>query len=104
MARDPLTALTGPVPFSSGRMPNMAPRPVLSRLRSICLAWPEVTERLSHGAPTWFVRDKNVFVTFWAQGHHDIDPASVVRPRARSAGGSGPGAAGALLPPALCGP
>ena len=34
------------------------------------MALPEVTERLSHGAPTWFVRDKSVFVTFWEHGHH----------------------------------
>ena len=42
----------------------------LDRLRAICLALPEVTERLSHGAPTWFVRDKSVFVTYWEHGHH----------------------------------
>jgi hypothetical protein len=40
-------------------------------LRAICLALPEVTERASHGAPTWFVRNKSAFVTLWAQGHHD---------------------------------
>lgn len=45
----------------------------LDRLRSICLSYPEVTERLSHGAPTWFVRDKSVFVTYWAEGHHSED-------------------------------
>ena len=44
----------------------------VDRLRAICMAFPEVTERLSHGAPTWFVRDKKVFVTVWEQGHHDI--------------------------------
>jgi hypothetical protein len=43
------------------------------RLREICLALPEVTERPSHGAPTWFVRDKRAFVTLWANGHHDND-------------------------------
>src|SRR5262245_66281151 len=43
---------------------------VQERLRRICLALPEVTERLSHGEPTWFVRDKKVFVTF-AERHHD---------------------------------
>jgi hypothetical protein len=32
---------------------------------------PEVTERPSHGAPTWFVQDKKSFVTLWADGHHD---------------------------------
>jgi hypothetical protein len=35
------------------------------------MALPEVTERPSHGAPTWFVRDKRSFVTLWAEGHHD---------------------------------
>jgi hypothetical protein len=43
----------------------------VARLRAICLAFPEVTERLSHGAPTWFVRDRTVFVTSHEQGHHD---------------------------------
>ena len=41
------------------------------RVRVACLALPEVTERASHGAPTWFVRDKKSFVTVWASGHHD---------------------------------
>ena len=41
------------------------------RMRAICLALPEVTERPSHGAPTWFVRGKSAFVTLWADGHHD---------------------------------
>jgi hypothetical protein len=40
------------------------------RLREICLVLPEVTERTSHGAPTWFVRDKKSFVMLWADGHH----------------------------------
>jgi hypothetical protein len=37
------------------------------------MAFPEVTERPSHGAPTWFVRDKRSFVTLWEDGHHDND-------------------------------
>jgi hypothetical protein len=41
------------------------------RVRAICLALPEVTERPSHGAPAWFVRGKSAFVTLWAEGHHD---------------------------------
>jgi hypothetical protein len=41
------------------------------RLRKICLALPEVTERPSHGAPTWYVRGRSSFVTLWADGHHD---------------------------------
>jgi hypothetical protein len=43
------------------------------RLRAICLPLPEVTERLSHGAPSWFVRDKKAFATLWATGHHGAD-------------------------------
>ena len=42
----------------------------LPRLRPLCLALPESTERLSHGEPTWFVRDKKTFVTY-ANRHHD---------------------------------
>jgi hypothetical protein len=43
------------------------------QLQAICLAFPETTERPSHGAPTWFVRDKRAFVTLWEHGHHDND-------------------------------
>ncbi len=42
----------------------------LESLRRICLGLPEVTERLSHGEPTWFVRGKTTFVTY-ADHHHD---------------------------------
>jgi hypothetical protein len=34
-------------------------RTELERVRTLCLALPEVTERPSHGSPTWFVRGKN---------------------------------------------
>jgi hypothetical protein len=40
----------------------------LERLRAACLALPGVTERVSHGEPSWFV--KKQFVTF-ADRHHD---------------------------------
>lgn len=40
----------------------------LDRVRSICLALPEATERLSHGEPTFFV-GKRVF-TMFANNHH----------------------------------
>lgn len=43
----------------------------LSRIRGICLALPEVTERLSHGSPTWFIREKKTFVTFVDDHHGD---------------------------------
>jgi hypothetical protein len=42
-----------------------------ARLRAICLALPEVNERASHGAPTFWVRDKKSFATLWASGHHE---------------------------------
>ena len=52
----------------------VSPDPVqaeaLARLRERCLALPEATERLSHGEPTWFMRDRKVFVSF-AGRHHD---------------------------------
>lgn len=40
----------------------------LERVRQICLALPETSERLSHGEPTFFVR-KKVFAMF-ANNHH----------------------------------
>jgi hypothetical protein len=42
----------------------------VERLRKLCLALPEVTERQSHGEPTWFVRDRKVFVQL-SDHHHD---------------------------------
>lgn len=50
-------------------MEAMASDP-LPRLRELCLRFPEVSERLSHGEPTWFVRDKRAFVSY-ADHHHD---------------------------------
>ena len=40
----------------------------LPRLRALCLALPEVTEKVSHGEPTWFVRRPFVM---YADHHHD---------------------------------
>jgi hypothetical protein len=45
---------------------------LLAGLRAACLALPEVTERLSHGSPAWFVRGKRGFVNF--VDHHHGDP------------------------------
>lgn len=42
----------------------------LKALRRLCLSFPEVSERLSHGEPTWFVQDKKTFVMY-ADHHHD---------------------------------
>jgi hypothetical protein len=43
----------------------------LTRVRAICLALPEATERLSHGSPTFFIRDKKTFVMFLDDHHGD---------------------------------
>lgn len=40
----------------------------IARVRRVCAALPETTERFSHGEPTFFVRNK-VFVMF-ANNHH----------------------------------
>jgi hypothetical protein len=44
---------------------------ILARIREICLALPETTERLSHGAPTFFVRGKRAFLMVLTNHHGD---------------------------------
>jgi hypothetical protein len=39
------------------------------RVRAICLALPGATERLSHGAPAFFVGRQ--FLMLWPDGHHE---------------------------------
>jgi hypothetical protein len=43
----------------------------LQRIRRMCLALPETSERVSHGAPTFFIREKRSFVTFQDDHHGD---------------------------------
>ena len=43
----------------------------LERIREICLGLPETSERLSHGAPTFFVREKRSFLMVLADHHGD---------------------------------
>jgi hypothetical protein len=62
---------------------------ILKRLRKICLDFPEATEKLSHGEPTWFVRDKKVFVMF-DDHHHGADHIAIWCP-------APPGVQGALV-------
>ena len=45
-------------------------RRTLTRVRNFCLALPEVTERMSHGSPAWFVRRAPQFATL-LDNHHD---------------------------------
>jgi hypothetical protein len=44
---------------------------VLRRIREICLGLPETSERLSHGAPTFFVRGKRAFLMVLTDHHGD---------------------------------
>ena len=50
----------------------------LQRVRRICEALPETTEKLSHGEPTFFVR-KKVFAMF-SNNHHNDGHIAVVTP------------------------
>jgi hypothetical protein len=43
----------------------------LQRIREICLTLPETNERLSHGAPTFFVRGKRAFLMVLTNHHGD---------------------------------
>ena len=43
----------------------------LGQIRELCLALPETSERLSHGAPTFFVRGKRAFVMVVTNHHGD---------------------------------
>ena len=50
----------------------MAPRTLaLKRIRWLCLALPETSERLSHGHPAFFIRAKRTFVMFLTDHHGD---------------------------------
>ena len=51
-------------------MTARTPSDALRHVRKICLGLPETNERLSHGAPTFFIRDKKTFVMF-LNNHHD---------------------------------
>ncbi len=46
----------------------VADRAELREVRGICLALPEVSERLSHGSPTWFAGKKTMVM--YLDDHH----------------------------------
>ena len=56
-----------------------AERRALERVRAICMAFPEVTERLSHGEVTWFIREKRV-LAMMDDHHHGGDHYAVTCP------------------------
>ena len=49
----------------------MTKQRILAAVRQICLGLPETSERLSHGAPTFFIREKRSFATVWDNHHSD---------------------------------
>lgn len=54
------------LPYTSGEVER-----VLAAVRQACLRLPEVTERLSHGGPAFFVRARSTFVMFLDDHHGD---------------------------------
>jgi hypothetical protein len=44
---------------------------VVEQIRGICLGLPETSERPSHGAPTFFVREKRAFLMVLTDHHGD---------------------------------
>ena len=74
----------------------------LRRVRRICSAMPECTEKLSHGEPTFFVR-KKVFAML-ANNHHDDGHIAVWIPAPPGfPGDADPKFAEDVLPSSLCG-
>lgn len=44
---------------------------LLAQIRQLCLSFPQTNERVSHGSPTFFVRDKKSFVQYHWYHHGD---------------------------------
>ena len=57
-----------------------AAKPIVERLRKICLALPEANERVSHGEPTWFAGKGKVFAML-DNHHHGATHVSVWLPQ-----------------------
>jgi len=56
-------------PAQGSKLAAMTAAEVEARVREICLALPEVSERTSHGSPAFFVGKQ--FVMLWPEGHHE---------------------------------
>jgi hypothetical protein len=59
----------------AGRSRRPVPHKAVDRLRAICLALPEVTEKIAHGEPTWRVGGR-MFATL-DDHHHGADRLAV---------------------------
>lgn len=52
---------------------NQSPthKALFEEIRSLCLSFPRTSERISHGAPTFFINDKISFVQYRVNHHGD---------------------------------
>ena len=60
-----------------GKHKSLSGEEQIERVRRICSALPETSEKVSHGEPTWFV-SKKVFAMFSNHHHHDGHVAVIV--------------------------
>lgn len=60
-------------PMAAEANPNPSATEALERLRAIADDLPEITERVSHGAPTFFIRDKRVLAYLFDDHHGSGD-------------------------------
>src|SRR5437764_14633980 len=67
----PATARSGSSSPSRSMIDRRRRERILAKLREIALSLPETSERLSHGAPTFFVRDKRAFLMVLTNFHGD---------------------------------
>jgi hypothetical protein len=51
--------------------PTLDDGTALERVRALCRALPEVSERASHGRPAFFIAGKRSFLSFMDNHHHD---------------------------------
>jgi len=52
-------------------MSDESRNPFLDKVRALCLSFPGTSERISHGAPTFFVNEKKSFVQYHNNHHGD---------------------------------
>jgi hypothetical protein len=50
---------------------TVAAKSPLDRVRELCLSLPETSERLSHGQPSFFIRERKTFVMYLDDHHGD---------------------------------
>ncbi|WP_375396358.1 MmcQ/YjbR family DNA-binding protein [uncultured Sphingomonas sp.] len=55
----------------------------LARVRAICMAYPDAAEKLSHGAPAFFIEKGRVYAYVWHNHHDDGHDAVMVKTTGR---------------------